>query len=309
MTRVLVLGKNGQLARALAAAAWPEDWRVRYVGREALDLAALDGIGPFLTGARPDVVINTAAYTAVDEAEREPEAARRLNAEAPARIAQATRRAGSLLVHLSTDYVFGAAGPGPFAEDAAVAPANVYGRSKAEGEAAVLATDPNAVVVRTAWLLSPQSGFVRAILRQGAAGRPFRVVEDQQGNPTRASDLAAAIIAVAQGRTLGRGAPGLLHAAGCETATWFQLARALVQGAGLQAAIEPIRLDAWPSAATRPPDSRLSVRKLATDYGLVMPGWSQWVAELAQSGPESVAQSVETRQQSGAGFQFPGEPG
>ena len=310
MTRVLVLGRNGQLARALAASAWPDGWSVRLAGRSECDLNHPERIRPFLEGEKPDVVVNTAAYTAVDRAETDRVAAFRLNAEVPAQVADAVRGMGGCFIHLSTDYVFGGGrSAAPFGEASTPAPVNVYGRSKAQGEAGVLAADPTAVVLRTSWLLSPQSGFVRAILTQALAGKALRVVHDQLGNPTCASDLAAAIVAVARARIAGGGDFGLFHAAGAQPATWLELAEALTAAAGLKVTIEPVGLDVWRGAAPRPRDSRLSVEKLQSRYGIELRSWRDWVAETAVAGLESVTEGVEARQQSIAAFQFPGEPG
>lgn len=300
MTRVLVLGRYGQLARALAATPWPDGWTPAFAGRETLDLTRTERIAPFLAGQGPDVVINTAAFTAVDAAETNEASAFALNAEAPAAIAEACRAQGRLLINLSTDYVFSGDGGAPYAEDAPTAPLNVYGRSKAEGEQRVMAADPDALVVRTAWLLSPRSGFVRAILSRATAGAPLRVVSDQRGNPTQASDLAAALVGIAEKRLSGVGSGGLLHVAGQDPATWFDLAEALARAAGRPAgSVQAIDSETHISVAVRPRDSRLDVTRLKSVYGITLPGWTAWITETAQLGLIDAAKGVETRQQSG----------
>lgn len=300
MTRVLVLGRDGQLARALAATPWPDGWTPAFAGRETLDLARPETIAPFLAGQGADLVINTAAWTAVDAAETDEASAFALNADAPEALAAACRTQGRSLIHLSTDYVFSGDGGAPYAEDAAVAPLNAYGRSKAEGERRVLAACPDALVVRTAWLLSPASGFVRAILSKAGAGQPLRVVDDQQGNPTRASDLAAALTQIASKQRSGDGAGGLLHVAGSASATWCELAAALVVAAGGTAAsVQAADSKAYGSVAVRPRDSRLDVTRLKSTHGITLPAWTAWITETAQLGLIGAAKGVETRQQSG----------
>jgi dTDP-4-dehydrorhamnose reductase len=300
VTRVLVLGRYGQLARALAATPWPDGWTPAFAGRETLDLTRPERIAPFLAGQAPDVVINTAAFTAVDAAETDEASAFALNAEAPAAIAEACRAQGRLLINLSTDYVFSGDGGAPHAEDALTSPLNVYGRSKAEGEQRVMAADPDALVVRTAWLLSPRSGFVRAILSRATAGAPLRVVSDQRGNPTQASDLAAALVGIAEKRLSGVGSGGLLHVAGQDPATWFDLAEALARAAGRPAgSVQAIDSETHSSVAVRPRDSRLDVTRLKSVYGITLPGWTAWITETAQLGLIGAAKGVETRQQSG----------
>lgn len=300
MTRVLVLGRYGQLARALAATPLPDNWTAGFAGRETLDLTRPETIAPFLVEQAPDVIINTAAFTAVDAAETDEPSAFALNAEAPAAIAEACRAQSRLLIHLSTDYVFSGDGGAPYAETAAVAPLNAYGRSKAEGERRVLAADPDALIMRTAWVLSPQSGFVRAILSRAMAGAPLRVVSDQCGNPTRAADLAAAVVEIAASRLSGVGSGGLLHTAGHASATWFDLAQALAAVAGRPVgSVQAIDSETHSSVAVRPRDSRLDVTRLQSVWGIVLPAWTAWITETAQLGLIGAANGVETRQQSG----------
>lgn len=299
MTRVLVLGRRGQLARALASTPWPVGWRVAFAGRDDVDLAGIEAIPEILNQARPDVVINTAAYTAVDAAEDHREAAFTLNAEVPAAVAQACCAAGRLLIHLSTDYVFGGTDEGPYDEAARPDPVNVYGRSKAEGEARTLAACPDATVVRTAWLMSADSGFLATMARRAATGEPLRVVDDQRGNPTLAADLAAALVRVAADRLAGRGAPGLLHMAGPSEATWFDVARAVVATLNPGADLQPISSFDYVSKAQRPRDSRLDVLRLQHIHGIALRPWPEWVAEAARGCHILAASRLEDRHQSG----------
>ena len=302
MTRVLVLGSAGQLARALARATPPEGWALEFAGRERCDLTRPDAARDLIMTAKPDVVINTAAYTAVDRAESEPELAHALNAEAPLVLAEATRRGGSLLIHVSTDYVFGGVAGAPFAEADPVAPLQTYGRSKAEGERRVVAADPGALVVRTAWLISEMSGFVRAISSRALRGETLKVVDDQRGNPTHADDLAAALLGVAQRRLAGLGEGGLLHVAGPLAATWHELATAIISrlepGEAELSRPSPIASSEYGAPAARPQDSRLDVTRLKSIWDMELRPWTAWAAETAQVGQSSALFGVEKGQQS-----------
>ena len=293
MTRVLVVGRRGQLARALAATAWPAGWDVVFAGRETLDLGDLDALDRFLTEAAPEVVINTAAYTAVDRAEAEPELAFHLNAAAPERLARICRASGTSLIQVSTDYVFGATGTGPYSEDDAVGPVNVYGRSKAEGEGRVLAANPDALIVRTAWLLSPGSGFIAAIAGQALHRRPLRVVADQHGNPTRASDLAEALVSLTGTRMAGGRASGVLHVAGPEFASWHEIAVAIMASIDKGVAVSPVATSDYATPAQRPRDSRLNVARLSSIHGMALRPWSEWITETARLGLIAAANRVE----------------
>lgn len=299
MTRVLVLGRRGQLARALADVRWPDGWTPTFAGRDTLDLLRPETIAPFLDAEAPDVVINTAAYTAVDAAEADPQGAFALNSEAPTALAEACRVGGRLLLHLSTDYVFAGDGGAPYGEEAATGPLNVYGRSKAAGEERVMASDPDAVVARTSWLLSPGSGFVRAILSRLALGETVRVIEDQRGNPTHADDLAQALVALTAARLSGIGSGGLLHMAGPQDASWFDLASAMGEATGRKSHVQPVKSAEYATQAVRPFDSRISVIRLKSVYGIALTPWTAWITETAQLGHIRAQKGVETRQQSG----------
>lgn len=293
MSGVLVIGRTGQLARALAE----EMPQARFLGREALDLGDGDRIAPAIAAVRPDLVINAAAYTDVDGAEAERAEAFRINAEAVGEIAEAAAEQGAALVHVSTDYVFDGTGTAPRAEDAPTAPLNVYGESKLAGERAALAANPRTLVVRTSWVVSPWGrNFVRTML--GLADRePLSVVADQHGAPTSALDLARAVRAIAPrllAQPPGTDVWGVIHCtAGGET-TWAGLARALfdeARAAGLIARVPEITdipSSAWPTTAARPRNSRLSGARLERDFAVTMRHWrpalGEVVARLATPG-------------------------
>jgi dTDP-4-dehydrorhamnose reductase len=289
--KVLVIGRDGQLARSLAAAPKPDGLELAAIERPEIDLAKPETIAPVFDRIAPDLVINAAAYTAVDRAETEPELAHAVNAEGPGRVAAACARRGIPLIHISTDYVFDGTKPGPYFEDDAVAPLGVYGRSKLEGERRVAGECARHVILRTAWLVSPYGhNFVKSMLRLAASRTDIGVVDDQTGNPTYAPHLAEGILAIAQRyRVRGPNAVpwGVYHAAGSGEATWCDLAREVFQRStdlgGVNAMVRPITTAEYPTPARRPANSRLDCCKLARAFDLRLPDWRVGVAECLRS--------------------------
>jgi dTDP-4-dehydrorhamnose reductase len=283
--RILVAGREGQVARALAARAGAAGLDLLAVGRPDLDLATGAGLDRAMAW-RPDVVVNAAAYTAVDRAESEPEAAFAVNRDGAARLASAAEAAGVPFLHLSTDYVFDGTKATPYREDDPTAPLGVYGRSKYEGEAAVLAASSRAYVFRTAWVYGATgANFLLTMLRLAASRPGLRVVDDQTGNPTAADDIADALLQAAR-RLAGTGAvdgetgappPGVYHMTGAGETTWCGFARAIMAGAaerGLPSvAVEPIGTADYPTPARRPANSRLDNTKLRAAFGVQLPDW------------------------------------
>ena len=274
MSSILVTGGTGQLATALGRAA-PE--RVRVVGRPALDFDRPETIEILFAGGAPAVLVNAAAWTAVDAAETEPDAARRANTDAPARLAELCHHHGTRLIHISTDYVFDGGKGAPYTEADATNPTGVYGATKLAGEEAVRAAAPDAAILRTAWVYAEGGrNFVRTMLNAARKTGHLRVVADQRGNPTNADDLAHAVLAVAA--RLQDGAPGgLYHAAGSGEATWHGFAEAIFAEAALFdwpiPTVEPIATADWPTPARRPADSRLDCTRLYEVYGVRLPDW------------------------------------
>ena len=251
--KALILGAGGQVGRALAAAA-PAGALVVGLDRAGCDIGDPDGVRAAIAEADSDIVFNAAAYTAVDKAESEPEAARRLNAEAAGTIAGAARDAGARLVHLSTDFVFGGAAEGPRRPGDPVAPQGVYARTKLAGEQAVLAADADALIVRTAWVYAPRGqNFVNTMLRLLGTRAELGVVSDQLGTPTWAPSLAGALWTLA-----GRGAAGVHHYTDAGVASWYDFAVAIAEegmAAGLldrAAQVRPIATADYPTPAPRP---------------------------------------------------------
>jgi dTDP-4-dehydrorhamnose reductase len=254
-------------------------------GRAELDLAALPDLAPLLQGVTG--IVNCGAYTAVDKAEAEPALAHAVNADAAGRLAEAARQAGIPIVHVSTDYVFAADGGGPWREDAPIAPASTYGRTKAEGEAAVRASGARNAIIRTAWVVSCDGhNFVKTMLRLGAERDALRVVADQHGTPTHAGDLAAALATVMGRLTADPAQPsGTWHCANSGETTWHGLASevfACAAGHGLKvpAMVEAITSAEYPTPARRPADSRLDTSAIARDFGIQLRPWQNAVAEI-----------------------------
>jgi len=277
---MLVAGASGQLARSLAALDETEPGLSVVVhGRPELDLENPGIIAALIEHVRPAIVVNAAAYTAVDAAEGDSARALAVNAGGAGVLAAATAAVRLPLIHISTDYVFGGGQTRPYREDDAPEPRTAYGRSKLAGETAIAATNPDHAILRTAWLYSPYgSNFVKTMLRLAGERDTIRVVDDQFGNPTYAPDLAEAIFVIA-GRMLD--APddptlrGVFHLAGPDSATWCDFAREIMlhsaEFGGPAARIAPIGSGEYPTAAERPRDSRLDSTKVRTAFGVELP--------------------------------------
>jgi len=274
---ILVTGGTGQVASALAAAGGAA---VRVVGRPAFDFDKPESLVATFRAAAPWLVVNAAAYTAVDTAEDDVEAAYRANRDGPGALAQLCRAADIPLIHISTDYVFDGAKGAPYVETDPTGPTGIYGASKLAGEQEVLASGAHVIVLRTSWVYAPTGrNFVRTMLRVGAERDRLRVVADQKGCPTTAADLADAIVTIAawvrEGWREAHG--GIFHAAGTGETTWHGLAVATFQEAARHGArvptVEAITTADYPTKATRPADSRLDCAKLASVFGVRLPDW------------------------------------
>jgi len=278
---MLVTGGAGQLASALADLGGA---RVVRVGRPAFDFDRPESLDETLAAHAPALVVNAAAWTAVDAAEQEPDAASRANAGGPARLAQLCAERRIPLIHISTDYVFDGLKGAPYTELDAPNPTGVYGRSKLAGELAALAAWDRVAVLRTSWVYSPVGkNFVRTMLAAAARGVPLRVVADQRGCPTSAWDLAGAVLRVAD-RALAGWRPdyrGIFHAAGTGDTTWHDFALAVFEEAARHGRpmpdVIPIATTDWPTPARRPPDSRLDCARLAAVFDARLPPWRDGV--------------------------------
>jgi dTDP-4-dehydrorhamnose reductase len=272
--RVLVLGGAGQLGRAIARAG---GGAVVALDRAAADVTDPAALMEAFARTRPDVVVNAAAFTAVDRAESEPRACFAVNRDGAGHVAAACAAIRVPLLHLSTDYVFNGRKGAPYVESDPLDPLNAYGAAKAAGETLVSARHDRSVILRTAWVFGPdRSNFVRSILRRALAGTALRVVDDQRGSPTPAPALARIVLAIARRLVEGSGRRGVLHAAGAPDATWHALAEAVVSIAfprERRPAVVPIPTAAFPTPARRPADSRLDCAALVAAYGLDRPDW------------------------------------
>ena len=279
--KLLVIGKHGQLARSLAErAANAAGFELMAAGRPEIDLAQPGSAAAAIARSGAAAVVNAAAYTAVDAAESDAEAAFRINAAAPGEIAAAAARAGIPLIHISTDYVFDGSATAPYAEDAPANPLTVYGRSKLAGEEAVRGAASDHAILRTSWLFSPfGSNFVRTMMAAADQRERLEVVDDQRGNPTSALDLADAILAVLGAWRSGdrTGIGQTFHVAGSGETSWFGLAQAVMderRRLGLRVPqVLPIATADWPTPARRPLRSALDSARFTRDFGFAMPPW------------------------------------
>ncbi|CAA9260251.1 MAG: dTDP-4-dehydrorhamnose reductase [uncultured Chloroflexia bacterium] len=279
--KVLVTGATGQLVQSLVERSQSlPALELVAVGRPDLDLEKPDSIVRAVQAVSPDVVINAAAYTAVDQAEDEPEQAFRINGAAAGELAAAARAAGARIIQISTDYVFDGTAPDAYAETASVNPLGVYGRSKLQGEEAVRAAAPEHVIVRTAWVYSPFGrNFVKTMLALGRDRDALTVVEDQHGNPSSALDLAHGLLAILSrwGRLPEAGLGETYHLAGTGSVSWFEFARHVFDASqrlgGPWAEVRPIHSQDWPTKAVRPKNSRLDCSKYGCDFGYCAPEW------------------------------------
>ncbi|HET7710061.1 MAG TPA: dTDP-4-dehydrorhamnose reductase [Sphingomicrobium sp.] len=274
--KILVVGRSGQLAMSLAeAAASIPAYDVIFAGRPDIDLEIAGSAAAAVAGARPGLVINAAAYTAVDQAEDDLDRALRINADAAGEIAQAARTIGATLIHLSTDYVFDGASPGAYREDAPACPLNGYGASKLAGEHAVREAAGRHLIIRTSWVYSPFGhNFVKTMMALADERDELAVVDDQRGCPTSAPDLAGALLSIAD-RLDGR--EGLYHLAGTGETSWCGFARRIMserERLGLKAAhVRPLASADWPTRAQRPANSVLDSTAFERDFGFRLPDW------------------------------------
>ncbi|MBV9929928.1 MAG: dTDP-4-dehydrorhamnose reductase [Alphaproteobacteria bacterium] len=280
MSSILVLGREGQLARSLAERAAAHGLALAFTGRPEADLADPDSLRRVVRGSGAEIIVNAAAHTAVDQAEDEPEAARALNAEGPRALAEAARETGARLVHVSTDYVFDGSGDRPWREDDPTGPRSVYGRTKLEGEEAIRAVLPAHAILRTAWVYSPFGrNFVKTMLAVAETRHTLTVVGDQVGNPTSALDIADGILTMIGQwhQEPGRGLGKTYHLAGTGSTSWADFARAIFQSSrargGPWAEVTDIATADWPAKAPRPLNSRLDSGLFAETFGYRAPPW------------------------------------
>lgn len=274
MKRILLTGKNGQVGWELQRTLAPLG-EVLALGRSELDLADRDRLVAIIRDAKPDIIVNAAAYTAVDQAESDVDTAMAINATAPGILAEEAKRLGALLVHYSTDYVFDGRKDGVYTEDDVPNPLNVYGRSKLAGEQAIMAAGGRHLVFRTSWVYGNRGrNFLRTVLRLAADRDELRIVDDQFGAPTWSR-----MIAEATPHMLASNEPpqGLFHLASTGCTTWFGFAKAILERTEAIRSRQPRLLSCttadYPLPASRPANSRLDCDRLAGATNLRLPDW------------------------------------
>jgi len=298
--KILLLGKDGQVGWELQRALAPLG-ELRMLGRAEADLDQPESLRAQVRAFAPDVIVNAAAYTAVDKAESDADSAQRVNALAPGVLAEEAAACGAWLVHYSTDYVFDGSKAEPYAETDATAPLSVYGRTKCEGEERIRASGARHLILRTSWVFAARGGnFARTMLRLAKERDTLNVIADQHGAPTSA-ELIADATALALHRIGGAGATGsalsgTYHLVAAGAITWhgyaqYVIEQAMAHGAVLKAGpqqVQPIATEAYPTPAARPRNSRLDTQLFQTTFGLQMPDWrhhvNRLIAELAAQG-------------------------
>lgn len=282
---ILVAGHKGQVARSLTEAAAQRHMPLLAFGRPELDLLQPDTLQAAVEANAPTAIVNAAAYTAVDQAESEEETARRINADGAANLAAAASEAGVPFIHISTDYVFNGVKTGSYTETDPVSPTGAYGRSKLAGEKAVLAANPQAIILRTAWVYSPfGKNFLKTMLSL-ATRENLSVVADQFGNPTYAPDIAGAILDIIEtldGSLPSKHQSGIYHLAGTGDTSWYGFAEAIFDEGtryGLpRPDVKAITTLEYPTPARRPSNSRLDCSKIKQTFGTELPNWRESTA-------------------------------
>jgi dTDP-4-dehydrorhamnose reductase len=278
--RLLILGAGGQVGQALGARAGAE---ALGLGHAACDITDRAAVVQALAAPGLSAVVNCAAYTAVDRAESEPQQAFAVNAEGAGIVARAAAERGLPMLHLSTDYVYPGTGAAPYREDQPIAPVNVYGASKAAGDAAVAAAAPAHLILRVSWVFGAHgANFVKTMLRLGRDRRELRVVDDQKGGPTAAGDIAEAIMVMAA-RCLepGFAAWGTYHFAGRPSTSWYGFAQTIFARTAKPAPrLVPIASRDYPTPAARPLNSMLECGRIRRVFGIDRPDWRRSLSRV-----------------------------
>lgn len=286
--KIVVTGRKGQVVRSLIErTALRSDLQVIALGRPELDLAKSETVHDAIMMLKPDLVVSAAAYTAVDQAEEEPELAFAINAMGARAVAHAANAVGAPIIHLSTDYVFAGDLNRPYVETDPTGPRSVYGSSKLEGERLIAETNPRHIILRTAWVYSPfAKNFVKTMLQLAATRDNLSVVSDQWGNPTSALVIADAIIHVADHLKTKSDFSGfgIYHLAGTGDINWSGFARRIfgesLKHNGPSAIVSDIATSEYPTKAVRPANSRLSTRKFNAMFDWTIPEWPSSLADV-----------------------------
>jgi dTDP-4-dehydrorhamnose reductase len=272
---ILLTGATGQVGWELRKSLAPLG-EVKYFDRFGLDLADPSQLVAAARALRPRTIVNAAAYTAVDKAESERDAAFAVNATAPGVLAEEAKRLGALLVHYSTDYVFDGEKAAPYVEDDPTHPVSVYGESKLAGERAIAASGCRYLILRTSWVYGPRGkNFYLTMLRLAKERPELKVVDDQVGAPTSSLEIARATATL-----LDRDAQGLYHMAAAGETSWCGFARAILKRAGSTIPVVPIGTKDYPTPARRPRNSRLDCSRLRADFGVALAPWGEQLPEV-----------------------------
>ncbi len=278
MTRILITGANGQLGNEMRLLAREHsEYDYLFTDVAELDICDEQAVADYVRRHEVDIIVNCAAYTAVDKAEDNEELCDRLNRLAPGYLAKAVAARGGKLVQISTDYVFDGTAHVPYTEDCPTCPDSVYGRTKLGGEREAFAHCPDTMVIRTAWLYSTfGNNYVKTMLRLGRERETLGVIFDQVGTPTYARDLAAVIFAA-----IGKGiVPGVYHFSNEGVCSWYDFTKAIHRLAGITTCrVSPLHTDEYPTRATRPHYSVLDKTKIKQTYGVEVPYWTDSLEE------------------------------
>ena len=283
MKKILVVGANGQLGNCLRRIAYGYEWDYRFlfVGSPELDITDRDAVLDFFEEEKPDFCINAAAYTAVDLAEKEPEQAFTVNAEGPGNLAEASKETGTVLIHISTDYVFDGETQISYSEDNFTNPLGVYGASKLKGEELALEANPKTIVIRTSWLYSEYSrNFVKTMLNLFEEKEEIGVVGDQFGQPTNANDLADAIIKIIAS---DRKTYGVFHYSNYPETTWYDFAAKIAEYSGSGIRIKSLPTAEYPTPAKRPVRSTMCLDKIEKHYNIDLRHWENSLQDCVEN--------------------------
>ena len=279
--KLLMFGANGQVAREVLRRRGAHE--VTALGRDRADLTEPNACARLIEATDADVILNAAAWTAVDDAEAAEEEAAVVNGAAPAAMADAAARRDIPFIHISTDYVFSGIGDFRWTEEAATHPKCAYGWTKLAGEQGVTAAGGAYAILRTSWVFSAHgSNFVKTMLRVGEGKDRLDVVDDQIGGPTPAAAIADACLRIAGDLARRRGHTGVYHFSGAPNVSWRDLAIAIFEEAGMDVAVDPILTKDWPTPAARPKNSRLDCAKILRDYGIEQPDWREGLRDVVK---------------------------
>lgn len=276
---ILVTGKDGQVGRALQAIADQQNVTVFALNRANLDITDKNSVREAFAKYDPDIVINAAAYTAVDKAEEEQEAAYAVNKEGPSNLADACNQQNIPILHISTDFVFDGNKSGPYMETDDCNPLSIYGTSKWDGEMEVALKCSKHIILRTAWVFGGEQNFVKTMQRLATTRNELSVVDDQRGGPTAANDIAECLLTIA--KAVGAkdfNSWGIYHYCGAPSLSWYEFAREILKN-DPKVTVKPIPTTSYPTPARRPANSVLECQKIKDVFGISQPDWHQALKE------------------------------